>query len=76
MRKHNYVATLGVTNTIGIGIIEIGHSSYDYVKYQVVNGDKVSRIGTVRIRHDKNGNAYVIIHRNRYYMSQFTRATV
>lgn len=76
MRKYNYISTLALTNTSGIGIIEIDHLMDTYVKYQLFNGNNVSRIGTVKVRYDKDGKPYVMIHRNRYYMSQFIRTNV
>lgn len=48
-----YIATLGLSNVSGIGIVEIDHS-FDLVNFEVIVGDEIIDIVNAPITHEFN----------------------
>lgn len=80
MIRHEFIAVKGITNCIGIGIVEIDPYG-DYVKFQWSDGEKRSKLTKAPIYseynlHTGDEDFYFVSYRQKHYLKEFMRANI
>ena len=76
MKDKKVIATMGLSNTGGIAILDFIYDIEDKVKFAYHNGEKFGRVATAKIRYNKEGDAYFISGKQKYYLSEFIKSEV
>ena len=71
MKDKKIIATMGLSNTCGIAILDVIHGINDKVKFAYHNGEKYGRVSTSIIRTDKEGQPYFYSGKCKYYLNEF-----
>ena len=71
MKDKNIIATMGLSNTGGIAILDIVYGINDKVKFAYHNGEKYGRLSTSTIRTDEEGQPYFNSGKCKYYLNEF-----
>ncbi len=69
-KKYNYIGTMHLSNTGGLGVIDIDDN---YITYQYVSGDTVSRKARAELRYKSNGDIYFISHGRKINLNEIIR---
>lgn len=68
-----YIATCGLSNNSGIGIINIEEGINDYVIFQFIYGDKTSPKYRRKIEFNDEGRGCFKFKNIKYYLDEFIR---
>ena len=72
MKDKKVIATMGLANCGGIGIISIDDYN-DKIKFAYFTGDKCGRVSTSTIRTNSKGQPYFYSCKRKYYLDDFIR---
>ena len=72
VKDKKIVATMGLSNTRGIAILELIYGIEDKVKFAYFTCDKYGRTSTATIRTDDKGH-YFYSGKNKYYLNEFIK---
>lgn len=73
MKDKKLMATMGLSNTCGIAIIDYIYGIEDKVKFAYFTCDDVGRTSTSIIKTDNDGRHYFISGKRKYYLNEFIR---
>ena len=73
--KNKYIATYGITATMGIGIIDIEYGIDDYCICEMIGG-KEARKTKNKIYTDNEGRSYIKKYNCKYYLDEFIKTNI